>query len=69
MYHWIDVLDLFDSILEEACIKTGTWMLNCDKTENAEVYFKNQIFLLDFFLNNLVKNLSIRYSSFFCIIN
>jgi hypothetical protein len=30
-------LDLFDSILEEACIKTGTWMLNCDKTENGEV--------------------------------
>jgi E3 ubiquitin-protein ligase HUWE1 len=30
-------LDLFDSILEEACIKTGTWMLNCDKPENGEL--------------------------------
>ncbi|CAF1298860.1 unnamed protein product [Adineta ricciae] len=37
LYHWIDALDLFDSILEEACIKTGTWMLNCDKPENAEL--------------------------------
>ncbi|CAF4617801.1 unnamed protein product [Rotaria sp. Silwood1] len=37
LYHWIDALDLFDSILEEACIKTGTWMLNCDKPENGEL--------------------------------
>ncbi|CAF4121824.1 unnamed protein product [Adineta steineri] len=37
LYDWIDALDLFDAILEEACIKSGTWMLNCDKPENAEV--------------------------------
>ncbi|CAF5084015.1 unnamed protein product, partial [Rotaria sp. Silwood1] len=37
LYDWIDVLDLFDSILEEACIKSGTWMLNCDKLENEEL--------------------------------
>ncbi|CAF4723112.1 unnamed protein product, partial [Rotaria sp. Silwood2] len=30
LYDWIDVLDLFDSILEEACIQSGTWMLNLD---------------------------------------
>ncbi|CAF0789519.1 unnamed protein product [Adineta steineri] len=28
---------MFDSILEEACIKSGAWMLNCDKQENAEL--------------------------------
>ncbi|CAF4142179.1 unnamed protein product, partial [Adineta steineri] len=37
LYDWIDALDLFDAILEEACIKSGTWMLNCDKSENAEL--------------------------------
>ncbi|CAF3945616.1 unnamed protein product, partial [Adineta steineri] len=37
LYDWIDALDLFDAILEEACIKSGTWMLNCDKQENAEL--------------------------------
>ncbi|CAF4209002.1 unnamed protein product, partial [Adineta steineri] len=37
LYHWSDVLDMFDLILEEACIKSGTWMLNCDKPENTEL--------------------------------
>lgn len=32
LYHWIDVLDMFDSILEEACQKTteNQWCLPCD---------------------------------------
>ncbi|KAG1653506.1 E3 ubiquitin-protein ligase HUWE1 [Nymphon striatum] len=32
LYHWIDVLDLFDTILEEACYKSskGQWSLPCD---------------------------------------
>ncbi|CAF4269438.1 unnamed protein product, partial [Rotaria sp. Silwood2] len=30
LYDWINVLDLFDSILEEACIQSGIWMLNLD---------------------------------------
>ncbi|UJR17657.1 hypothetical protein I4U23_004553 [Adineta vaga] len=35
--YWIDVLNLFDAILEEACIRTGKWMLNCDQPENEEL--------------------------------
>ncbi|KAH7975862.1 hypothetical protein HPB52_006365 [Rhipicephalus sanguineus] len=32
LYHWIDVLDLFDSLLEAACQTTqeGQWCLPCD---------------------------------------
>ncbi|CAM4777913.1 unnamed protein product [Rotaria magnacalcarata] len=37
LYHWIDVLNLFDSILEEACTKIGRWMLSCDEPGNGEL--------------------------------
>ncbi|XP_077544919.1 HECT, UBA and WWE domain containing E3 ubiquitin protein ligase 1 isoform X4 [Haemaphysalis longicornis] len=33
LYHWIDVLDLFDSLLEAAChtAQEGQWCLHCDR--------------------------------------
>lgn len=31
LYHWIDVLDIFDAILEEACfVVDGEWSMACD---------------------------------------
>uniref|UniRef100_A0A183IVW6 HECT-type E3 ubiquitin transferase n=1 Tax=Soboliphyme baturini TaxID=241478 RepID=A0A183IVW6_9BILA len=32
--HWIDVLDLFDDVLEEACRRNpDSWLLECDRSE------------------------------------
>ncbi|XP_014678654.1 PREDICTED: E3 ubiquitin-protein ligase HUWE1-like, partial [Priapulus caudatus] len=38
LYHWIDILDHFDSILENACAKASdtAWILSCDKAGNAQ---------------------------------
>ncbi len=39
LYHWVDVLDRFDTILEEGC-KTepdASWHLNCDRPENTKL--------------------------------
>ncbi|UXI19882.1 hypothetical protein NH340_JMT05825 [Sarcoptes scabiei] len=38
LYHWIDVLDIFDSILEECCQKSPTdqWTLNVDLSNNQK---------------------------------
>jgi E3 ubiquitin-protein ligase HUWE1 len=39
LYHWADVLDLFDTILESSCAKTSpeSWQLACDLPENFKV--------------------------------
>ncbi|OTF71760.1 hypothetical protein BLA29_006649 [Euroglyphus maynei] len=39
LYHWIDVLDKFDTILEECCHKESPdqWVLPVDLAENAKV--------------------------------
>ena len=39
LYHWIDILDICDGILEEASSPAGenTWTLKCDLEENGEV--------------------------------
>ncbi|KAK8729486.1 hypothetical protein OTU49_008496 [Cherax quadricarinatus] len=38
LYHWIDVLDRFDTILEEAADKDeDKWVLPCDLPENCHV--------------------------------
>ena len=41
LFHWIDVLDLSDSILEEAAAKSpdNAWELACDLPQNREVCF------------------------------
>lgn len=41
LFHWIDVLDLNDSILEEAAAKSpdNPWELACDLPQNREVRF------------------------------
>lgn len=42
LYHWIDVLDKFDTILEECCHKetSDQWVLPVDLAENEKVgYF------------------------------
>ena len=39
LYHWVDVLDLCDSILEKACRKDHehSWVLACDLLPNKQV--------------------------------
>jgi E3 ubiquitin-protein ligase HUWE1 len=40
LYHWADVLDRFNSILELACAKTpdqSSWQLACDFPENSKL--------------------------------
>lgn len=39
LYHWVDVLDLCDSILERACRKEheNSWVLACDLPQNKQV--------------------------------
>ncbi|GLH08141.1 uncharacterized protein GBIM_13439 [Gryllus bimaculatus] len=39
LYHWIDILDIFDSILEEGArqISPNNWIINCDLQENEQV--------------------------------
>ena len=42
LYHWADVLDRFNSILELSCVKTPadsatSWQLACDLAENAKL--------------------------------
>ena len=38
LYHWIDILDIFDAILEDCCRKKdGQWILPVDLSENAQV--------------------------------
>lgn len=46
LYHWIGVLDIFDSILEEATQATpdNKWALYCDTNYDTSVRFKLYIF-------------------------
>lgn len=39
LYHWVDVLDLFDSVLLKATAKscTDSWILTCDEPANEKV--------------------------------
>lgn len=39
LYHWIDILDISDAILEEAAtrVEPSSWTLACDLPQNAEV--------------------------------
>lgn len=39
LYHWIDILDVSDAILEEAAtrVEPTSWTLACDLPQNAEV--------------------------------
>jgi E3 ubiquitin-protein ligase HUWE1 len=39
LYHWIDILDMGDVILEEAAtrVEPTSWTLACDLPQNAEV--------------------------------
>lgn len=39
LYHWIDILDMGDAILEEAAtrVEPTSWTLACDLPQNAEV--------------------------------
>lgn len=39
LYHWADVLDIFDDVLEKACKKETekAWTLSCDLPENAKL--------------------------------
>ena len=42
LYHWADVLDIFDDVLERACKKESekSWTLVCDLPENTQVCLK-----------------------------
>ena len=38
LYHWADVLDICDEVLEKACARAeGRWTLPCDLPDNAKV--------------------------------
>lgn len=41
LYHWIDILDIFDVILEEACarLNDNEWALTCDVTFSTDVSY------------------------------
>lgn len=56
LFHWVDVLDLSDSILEEAAAKSpdNPWELACDLPQNREVQLLyNFIFLWIIILKNM----------------
>lgn len=41
LYHWADVLDICDEVLDRACRKKDAqWILPCDLPENAKVRFQ-----------------------------
>lgn len=52
LYHWIGVLDIFDSILEEATQASpdNKWVLGCDTYNDSSV---SLIFILIFSVRNL----------------
>lgn len=63
LYHWIDILDICDNILEEAVTRHGSnWALACDLPENKNVFvisLKNIYYLyfsdlLFYLLNNFL---------------
>jgi len=39
LYHWVDVLNICDNVLERACQKENesSWVLACDLPENKNV--------------------------------
>lgn len=45
LYHWIDILDISDAILEEAAmrVESSSWTLACDLPQNGEVSTDPQI--------------------------
>ena len=45
LYHWTDVLDLFDGVLENACKKETekSWTLACDLPGNIEVKMNDEL--------------------------
>lgn len=47
LFHWIDVLDLSDSILEEAATRSpdNSWELACDLPQNREVCLTSDLFI------------------------
>lgn len=53
LYHWIDVLDIFDTVLEEASmtVSGNRWTMACDMTFSPEVSycFKNLKFIKSLF--------------------
>lgn len=48
LYHWIDILDICDAILEEAAMRAGenTWTLACDLPHKSEVWWMVSFFLV-----------------------
>lgn len=39
LYHWVDVLDKFDDVMERSCafVDGNVWKLACDQPENLQV--------------------------------
>ncbi|XP_021341229.1 E3 ubiquitin-protein ligase HUWE1-like isoform X3 [Mizuhopecten yessoensis] len=56
LYHWSDVLDKFDEVLEKACKKEGEkkWMLSCDRT--GEIQLKDLLLVILHFTSLLIEH-------------
>ncbi|XP_069142505.1 E3 ubiquitin-protein ligase HUWE1-like isoform X2 [Argopecten irradians] len=56
LYHWSDVLDKFDEVLEKACKKEGEkkWMLACDRT--GEEQLKDLLLVILHFTSLLIEH-------------
>jgi E3 ubiquitin-protein ligase HUWE1 len=65
LFHWIDVLDISDSILEEAATRSShnPWELACDLPQNREVCLINDLF----FKNKLITKCLLLYFTVFVI--
>jgi len=65
LFHWIDVLDISDSILEEAATRSShnPWELACDLPQNREVCLINDLFFKEsiFYINFLIFKLITKY--------
>lgn len=48
LYHWIDILDIFDTILEWAAesVPSNRWALACDVSFNADVSYWNYFYYI-----------------------
>ncbi|XP_033745720.1 E3 ubiquitin-protein ligase HUWE1-like [Pecten maximus] len=56
LYHWSDVLDKFDEVLERACKKEGEkkWMLSCDRS--GEEQLKDLLLVILHFTSLLIEH-------------
>lgn len=65
LYHWADVLDLFDSVLEKGCAHQSnkSWTMACDLPGNGQVRIRYHSGLKMFFFNPWEVILFLQYTA------